>query len=178
MPYCGIRSSTILPRITTLALPYFAELKPYLLEARNQAEEQATYVVDRIVANRQRSGRQGRNLRKPFQDFIRRAGNTLWPKPFQNLRVTRENELERQFSPNAVQSWIGHTRRVAEKSYLVVTDGDFDKAIGTAGGQSVISQWSANRSTRPYSLRNKAAIPAISENCSLFLTIAISRRMV
>lgn len=121
-------------------VPLFAELKPYLLEARNQADDHSVYVVDRIIANRQRSGRQGKNLRKPFQEIIRSAGKTPWPKPFQNLRVTRENELERQYPPHVVQTWIGHTRRVAEKNYLTVTEDDFAKAVDPSGGQIVVSK--------------------------------------
>jgi integrase len=124
-------------------IPLFPELRPYLEEARTQARPDAVYVIEELVSGKQRTGRQGKNLRKPFETIIERAGLSPWPKPFQNLRVTREDELMRQFDSHVVREWIGHTRAVAEKHYLKATDVDFHAAIeGLAIKRGPDSQWS------------------------------------
>ncbi|HVT79640.1 MAG TPA: integrase, partial [Phycisphaerae bacterium] len=60
--------------------------------------------------------------------IMRRAGVDPWPKPWQNLRSTRETELLREFPLHTVCRWIGNTARIAQKHYLQVTDADFEKA--------------------------------------------------
>jgi hypothetical protein len=65
--------------------PLFPELRLHFEAAREAAEPDSEYVV-----NRYRSATQ--NLRTQLHRIIRRAGLTPWPKPFQNLRSTRETE--------------------------------------------------------------------------------------
>jgi integrase len=120
-------------------IPLFSELAPILKEARSSAPQSEKYVVTKLVESDQRSGRLGKNLRKPFQAIIKLAGFDPWAKPFQNLRVTRENELEREYPSHVVQEWIGHTRAVATKHYLSVSTEDFTKACGPSG-QIVVSK--------------------------------------
>ncbi|MBT6643173.1 MAG: hypothetical protein HOB45_08530 [Planctomycetaceae bacterium] len=56
----------------------------------------------------------------------------VWPKPFQNLRASRETELMQTYQAYKVLAWIGHTAAVARDHYLKVTDDDFDMASGKA----------------------------------------------
>lgn len=102
-------------------VPIFPEIAPHLEASRGLAEDGAEMVIARYRSNR--------NLRKPFQDIVKRAGLAVWPKPFQNLRSTRENELMRRHAEHVVCGWIGNTQRVAREHYLTATDEDFHLAI-------------------------------------------------
>jgi integrase len=103
-------------------IPLFPELLQPLQDCLRQvAGEQHGFVITRY---RQLSA----NLRTQFIKIMRRAGVDPWPKPWQNLRSTRETELLREFPLHTVCRWIGNTARIAQKHYLQVTDADFEKA--------------------------------------------------
>jgi hypothetical protein len=61
--------------------------------------------------------------------IIKRAGLKSWPKLFQNLRSTRQTELEEEFPTHVVCSWMGNSESVARKNYLQVTEDHYDRAI-------------------------------------------------
>jgi integrase len=103
-------------------IPMFRELRPYLLEAFEVAADGAVYVVSRYR-------RPDANLGTQAKRIIRRAGLKPWPKPFQNLRSTRETELLDSNPIQVVCSWIGNSQPVAMKHYLQVTDEHFKRAI-------------------------------------------------
>lgn len=105
-------------------VPIFAELRPYLEAAFDEAADGEVYVVPRA--------RGGRNLRRYAEQVIERAGVPKWPKLFQNLRSSREVELMREHPAHVVLAWIGHTAAVARSHYLHATDEDFDRAAGPA----------------------------------------------
>jgi len=107
-------------------IPIFPELRPYLEEVWEQAEPGTVYVITRYRDN-------NANLRTQLERIIRRAGLTPWPKPFQNLRSTRETELAEDYPVHVVCAWIGNPQAVATKHYLQVRDEDFERAA-TAGG--------------------------------------------
>ena len=111
----------------TRIVPIFAELRPYLAAAFDEAEEGAVYVVPRA--------RGGRNLRRFAEQIVERAGVEKWPRLFQNLRSSREVELMREYPSHVVCQWIGHTAAVARSHYLHATDEDFDRASG--GGSTL-----------------------------------------
>jgi hypothetical protein len=52
------------------------------------------------------------NLRTTFEK-IKRAGLTPWPRPFHNLRASRETELVEKYPVQVVTSWLGNTPSVA-----------------------------------------------------------------
>ena len=56
------------------------------------------------------------NLRTQLLKIINRAGLKQWPKPFQNLRSTRQTELEEIFPSHVVCAWIGNSEAVAKKT--------------------------------------------------------------
>ena len=43
-----------------------------------------------------------------------------------------ETELQREFPLHVVCSWLGNSPRIAQQSYLLVTEDDFAKAAGVA----------------------------------------------
>jgi integrase len=106
-------------------VPLFPELRPYLQEAYDLAADGAVHVITRYRDERS-------NLRTAMVRIIRRAGLTPWPKPFHNLRASRETELAAVHPLHVVCTWIGNDARVAQKHYLQVTEADFQKAVGTA----------------------------------------------
>src|SRR5262249_42160925 len=69
------------------------------------------------------------NLRTTFTKIIKRAGLSPWPKPFQNLRASRETELVEKHPVHVVTGWLGNTPRVAMQHYLMITDEHFDAAV-------------------------------------------------
>ena len=102
-------------------LPIFPELKPYLEEVWEQAEVGTEYVITRYRDT-------NANLRTQLCRIIDRAGLERWPKLFQNLRSTRQTELEEMFPSHVVCAWIGNSKAVAQKHYLQVTEDHFHKA--------------------------------------------------
>ena len=85
-------------------IPIFPELRPYLEEAFDQAEPGTEWVITRYRdANA--------NLRTQLLRIIRLAGLAPWPKLFQNLRSTRQTELEEHFPSHVVCGWIGKATR-------------------------------------------------------------------
>ncbi len=123
-------------------VPIFPELRPYLEEAYARAEDGAVHV---IASYRDAA----KNFRTRLERIIRRAGLTPWPKPFQNLRATRETELAAQYPMHVVCAWIGNTERIAAKHYLQVTDDYFAAAAGGAAAQNPAQHRAADARTRP-----------------------------
>lgn len=103
-------------------IPLFPELKPWLEEAYELAESGAEYVISRYRDSNS-------NLRTQLNRIIRKACLNPWPKPFQNLRSSRETELTEKVPIHVVCAWIGNSQPVAAKHYLQITDQHFEKAI-------------------------------------------------
>jgi integrase len=116
----------------TRVVPLFPELKAYLQEGWEAAEEGAEFVITRYRTDSQ-------NLRTTFLKIIERAGLQPWPKLFQNMRASRQTELEETFPTHVVCKWMGNSPKVAQKHYLQVTDSHFDKAV-----QNPVQQASAH----------------------------------
>ena len=108
-------------------IPLFAELRPYLLEAFEAAPEGSEYVITAYRDTTQ-------NLRTQFERIARRAGVAMWPKPFHNMRASRESELMREYDLATVCKWIGNSPAIAAKHYATSIDlnADFKRASGQA----------------------------------------------
>ena len=102
-------------------IPMFPELRPFLEEVFDQAEPGTGCVITRYRDTNS-------NLRTQLQRIIQRAGLKPWPKLFQNLRSTRQTELEELFPSHVVCAWIGNSQLVAAKHYLQVTDEHYKRA--------------------------------------------------
>ncbi|MHC4406129.1 MAG: TIR domain-containing protein [Planctomycetota bacterium] len=117
-------------------VPMFPELRPYLEEAWDTAEEGQEHVVPTKYRNAALGpeGWRNCNLRTHFERIVKRAGLEpwLWPRPFHNLRASRETELAGLFPVHVVTAWLGNTPRIAMKHYLQVTESDFAKAVQKA----------------------------------------------
>jgi hypothetical protein len=49
-----------------------------------------------------------------------------------NRDHSRQTELQREFPLHVVCSWLGNSPRIAQQSYLLVTEDDFARAAGVA----------------------------------------------
>jgi integrase len=113
-------------------IPIFPEITPHLEASWDVAKDGAEMVIARYRSNR--------NLRTPFEDIVTRAGLEVWKKPFQNLRSTRQTELNRQYPEHVVCGWLGNTQRVAREHYLAATEEDFERAIERPTAKGVESK--------------------------------------
>ena len=104
--------------------PLFRELEPYLRDAFELAPIGSEFVI-----NRYRDASQ--NLRTTMLKIIRRAGLEPWKRVFQNLRASRQTELNQQHPAHVVCDWMGNSEAVANEHYLHTTDTDFDRALST-----------------------------------------------
>jgi integrase len=109
-------------------VPIFAELRPYLEECFELAEEGAVHVITRYRNS-------NANLRTTFTKIIRRAGEKPWPKLFHNLRASRETELAAEYPIHVVCQWIGNTPAIAAKHYLTVREEDYERAAAQSGAK-------------------------------------------
>jgi integrase len=115
-------------------VPIFPELRPFLEEAFEQAEDGAFWVVTRYRDATQ-------NMRTQLERIIHKAGLKAWPKLFANLRATRATELVAAGWPEyKVCKWLGHTEGIAKKHYWQITDEDYRLAAGTAAGGNAALQ--------------------------------------
>lgn len=84
------------------------------------------------------------NLRTHFLRLVKRAGLDSWPRPFHNLRASRQTELEESFPSHVVCAWLGNSTVIARKHYLQVTADHFAKAV-----QNPVQQSAAQPRTDP-----------------------------
>lgn len=101
--------------------PLFPELRPHLEAMFEQAEAGTVHVFDKTIHNRT-------NLRTHFSRIVRKAGITVWPKLFHNLRATCETELAEKYPIHVVCTWLGNSSAIANKHYLQTTDHHFAAA--------------------------------------------------
>lgn len=117
-------------------IPIFPELRPYFDKCFELAEDGAELVITKHKGK-------SANLRTQFHRIIKRAGLEPWPKPFQNLRSSRETELIERFPIQTVVAWLGNSPKVAMQSYLQVRETDFDKAVESdaTGAAGHVRMW-------------------------------------
>ena len=137
--------------------PIFPELLPILDAAYEAAPDRTLHCVRRYQGNET-------NLRTQLHRILGRAGIVPWPKLFVNLRGSCRTDLQEHFPDHVINTWLGHSSRIAERHYLQTTDGHWEKATqlntapvsngGNAGGNI-----GANRGER--SRTRNAKIPAI-----------------
>jgi len=115
--------------------PIFPELRSILDEAFEIFGDKSEYVVAapqyRAAANTA-MGWKNSNLRTEMTRLLRRAGVSGWPRLFHSMRASRQTELQREFPLHVVCSWLGNSPRIAQQSYLLVTEDDFARAAGVA----------------------------------------------
>jgi len=134
----------------------FPELRPYLEERWEQAEPGETFFIPRYRDAKQ-------NLRTTFTKIVKRAGLQPWPKLFQNLRASRQTELEEIFPSHVVCAWMGNSQQVALRHYLQVTDDHFAKATADQCGKIVASKASQDPANEKCVTRNTAISSNVSQ---------------
>ncbi len=137
-------------------VPLFAELRPYLLDAFEEAEPGAEYCITRYRDP-------AANLRTQLKRIITRAGIKPWPKLWQNLRSTRETELVEHFPAHVVTAWLGNSEQVAARHYLQVTDEHFARAAASKALQNPMQQAAASSRTQSQESSGSRAEPAFCE---------------
>ena len=96
-------------------VPLFPEVRKALDELWDKPESEV-YVLPRL--------RHTTNVLPTLQRIIKRAGLKVWPKAWQNMRATRATELENEFGSHKATRWCGHSEKIAEAHYWMVTDDD------------------------------------------------------
>jgi len=81
---------------------------------------------DLLFPNHQKTGQ---SLTDELQRVCRWAGVALWPKPWHNMRATRETELMEDFPIQVVASWMGHSPSIALTHYAQTTKDHLTKAV-------------------------------------------------
>jgi integrase len=124
--------------------PIFPELRPYLDRAWvawQESDRESDFVIDKPAyreAANTGEGWKNANLRTQFIKKLRKAGIAPWKRLFHSMRASRQTELEKDFPLHVVCSWLGNTEAVAKKSYLLVSDCDFEKAIQSRGTKTTL----------------------------------------
>jgi integrase len=111
--------------------PLFPELRTVLEKARAVAEKDEEYIVNKPAyreAANTGTGWKNSNLRTQFVKILKRAKVTPWSRLFHSMRASRQTELEREFPLHVVCAWLGNSPKIAQRSYLLVTEQDFINA--------------------------------------------------
>jgi integrase len=103
-------------------IPLYPELEPYLTAAHTQAIEGAIFVISHYRDTTA-------NLSTQLGRIADRAGISLWPKPWSNMRISRQVELADEFPAHVVSQWQGNSQQVATAFYLKTTEDHFKKAL-------------------------------------------------
>jgi hypothetical protein len=69
-------------------------------------------------------------LNDPFQRIACSAGLGTILRPFDNMRMSRSNEVLSTWGEAKESLWIGHSVQVMKNHYLCVSDDDYAKAAG------------------------------------------------
>lgn len=104
-------------------VPLFPELRKHLWELHEQTADGEIYVLPNL--------RNTTNVLPTLRRIIERAGLKVWPKAWQNMRASRATELENMFGTHKATEWCGHTEKIAEAHYWMVTSADISKAAAT-----------------------------------------------
>lgn len=118
-------------------VPLFPELRKYLGEAFDLADEGAEYAITKYRDD-------SLNLRTGLERIIERAGLKPWPRLWQNMRASRQTELVEQFPLHVVCRWVGNSPKVADKHYLQILDDHYQRASSPEAAQNAAQQATAS----------------------------------
>ena len=117
-------------------VPLFPELRQELTVLWEHPESGPVYVLPNI--------RHTTNVLPTLIRIINRAGLTVGPKPWQNMRASRATELENEFGAHKATQWCGHTEKIAEAHYWMVTEDDITKAATYVSDAHMMQQVDAS----------------------------------
>ena len=87
-------------------------------------------------------------LNSKLQSVLRACGIPLWPKPFINMRASRDSELLEQYPIHVVATWMGHSARIALKHYAQVQEVHWDAAVAENPSDGETTASPPNRDTK------------------------------
>jgi integrase len=65
-----------------------------------------------------------------FSGIAKRSGIGEIVRPFDNMRMSRSNEIRQWFGEKLENLWIGHSAKIAKEYYYVATPDDYAVAVG------------------------------------------------
>ena len=105
-------------------VPLFLEIRKELEKLRLERESKDDDFVIQGFA-----GKKKWDLSHPFRRIAQESGLGIIARPFDNMRMSRSNEIERKFGSLKESIWLGHSESVKKKHYFQLTDDDFSKAV-------------------------------------------------
>jgi len=117
-------------------VPIFPELKEELETLFFRPESEGK----EFVVNRYRRDSSRPSLSIPFAKIAKQAGLPTISRPFDNMRMTRSNEIYNRWGAFKESQWIGHSSRVRADHYLMIQEADYEEA----------AQWKSQRQSRGY----------------------------
>ena len=106
-------------------VPLFPEVATELRKLQSlPGSEDQEYVINRCA------NREVVNFGKPFDEITKRAGIDKIPRPFDNMRASRANEVRQRWGEKLENLWIGHSAKIANTYYYVATAEDYAIAAG------------------------------------------------
>lgn len=140
--------------------PIIPELMAILEKGWDEAPDGATTILTLSNAN----------VRRKFPDIIKLAGLNAWEDIFQTLRRSCETHLVALGHPaHAVASWLGHSQKVSNDHYLMVTSEAFQQA-------TIIKSESVERPLQKSGAKSGADKSGIEQKGSEILTSEDSER--
>ena len=147
-------------------VPIVGRLERVLGECFDSAPEGSTLIVPQFQNMRA-------NLRTHSRRIIERAGLKVWPKPFQNMRSSRETDWLSRHPVASVARWMGHSPVVSMRHYAQALPEHFHAAVaegrgtadsggaesGAVGAQKAAQQASAGSRTTTHERSRNEAIP-------------------
>lgn len=110
------------------SFPLFPELEREFRALKSEREEAAGGPVDGADFVFRR-GLTAANMRKPFLKTLERAGVECWPKLFQNLRASCDQDVSNRVAPHVAGELLGHSPSVAARHYLKANEADFARLL-------------------------------------------------
>lgn len=117
------------------SVPLFPELRKVLERLwKGDSSERTEFVINRY-RDPERT-----NLGTQFKRIAKMAGIVQFPRPFDNMRASRSNEVYAEFGAFLESQWIGHSAKTARQHYLQVTEADFKRAAGDESDKELDSK--------------------------------------
>lgn len=110
-------------------VPIFTELRPWIEELHAAAPEGEPLLFPSYQISN--SGLAGH-----LQRTLRRIGIAMWPKPFHNMRASRESDLMDEYPIHVAAAWIGNSPRIALQHYSRIAKHHTDRATGRGAPQN------------------------------------------
>jgi len=106
-------------------VPLFPEVATELDKLRSLPGNEGQDFVINCYTNREVV-----NLGQPFDRITKSAGIDKIPRPFDNMRASRANEVRQRWGEKLESLWIGHSAKIANEYYYVATPDDYAVAAG------------------------------------------------